>query len=532
MCELAGVSRTGLYRFWPGPPEPDPDMALRDAIQRIALEFPSYGWRRMTAELQRRGWAINHKRVYRRMREDNLLCLRKRKFVVTTDSDHGLSVYPNLTREMILTGLDQLWVADLTYIRLELEFVYLAVILDAFSRRLIGWALDRTLEAALTLQALRMALARRRPVPGLVHHSDRGVQYASRDYTQLLQDHGIRISMSRKAHPWDNAACESFLKTLKYEEIVCYECGRLWLGRQQCFIKDEGWPLEVGLQERTSNRHKLRRLRAAVVSVDGKGGAQLRQVRIKEANESEPLMRCRNVCKRRQNRNPHLCSASKGWEKPADCPTGVRHEGGANLIQALMRNVGTCRPDAKGRSQADSFRKGRSTEAGHRGGGVHSRVEGSVMGLDRRGAVVRFGWAGNLKREDLRGQSKTVLYCEARSMGGVQAGEGKPGCSGSRRAVDCPVRRAFKQEPLSDLESDELGELLPATRAPGGHTEGRWADQAARDTDGFGPNRPDGGAAISGANLGAGVPQRLLWISTRALRTSSACSSPPALLAL
>jgi len=173
----------------------------------------------MTVELKRRGWAVNHKRVYRWMREDNLLCLRRRKFVVTTDSDHGLPVSPNLARTMTLTGLDQLWVADITYIRLELEFVYLAVILDAFSRREIGWALDRTLEAELTLQALRMALLRRRPAPGLVHHSDRGVQYASRDYTQLLHDHGVQISMSRKGNPWDNAACESFLKTLKYEEV-------------------------------------------------------------------------------------------------------------------------------------------------------------------------------------------------------------------------------------------------------------------------------------------------------------------------
>src|SRR5439155_23937744 len=195
MCTLAGVSRAGFYRFPPRPPGPDPDLALRDALQRIALEFPSYGWPRMTAELQRRGWAVNHKRVYRLMREDNLLCLRRRKFVLTTDSDHGLPVYPNLAGDLVLTGLDQLWVADITYIRLELEFVYLAVILDAFSRREIGWALDRTLEAALTIEALRLALARRRPAPGLVHHSDRGVQYASRDYTQLLHDHGIRISM-------------------------------------------------------------------------------------------------------------------------------------------------------------------------------------------------------------------------------------------------------------------------------------------------------------------------------------------------
>ena len=195
-------------------------MKLRDALQRIALEFPSYGWPRMTAELRRRGWAVNHKRVYRLMRQDNLLCLRRRRFVVTTDSGHGLPVYPNVARTLTRTGLDQLWVADITYIRLELEFVYLAVILDAFSRRVIGWALDRTLESALTLQALHMALAKRRDRrAGLVHHSDRGVQYASADYTQLLKDHGIRISMSRKANPWDNAACESFMKTLKYEEV-------------------------------------------------------------------------------------------------------------------------------------------------------------------------------------------------------------------------------------------------------------------------------------------------------------------------
>jgi len=219
MCRLARVSRAGLYRFRPGLPGPDPDMPLRDAIQRIALEFPSYGWRRITAELQRQRWAVNHKRVYRWMRVDNLLCLRKRKFVATTDSDHGLPVYPNLARTLTLTGLDQLWVADITYVRLELEFVYLAVILDAFSRRVVGWALEQMLEAALTLQALRMALAQRRPSPGLVHHSDRGVQYASRDYTQRLHDHGIQISMSRKGNPWDNAACESFMKTLKYEEV-------------------------------------------------------------------------------------------------------------------------------------------------------------------------------------------------------------------------------------------------------------------------------------------------------------------------
>jgi transposase InsO family protein len=173
----------------------------------------------MTKELRDRGWKVNRKRVQRLMREDNLLCMVKRRFVVTTDSAHGLKVYPNRAASMALTGIDQLWVADITYLRLEEEFVYLAVILDAFSRRVIGWHLDDTLADSLTVAALRMALPQRHVQPGLVHHSDRGVQYASGDYTQLLKDHHIDISMSRKGNPWDNAACESFMKTLKYEEV-------------------------------------------------------------------------------------------------------------------------------------------------------------------------------------------------------------------------------------------------------------------------------------------------------------------------
>ena len=218
MCDLAGVSRASFYRF-PPVGRGEEDMDLRDAMQRIALEFPSYGWPRMTKELQRRGWAVNHKRVYRLMREDNLLCLRKRKFIVTTDSDHPFPVYPNLAAGMKLTNVNQLWVADITYIRLLLEFVYLAVILDAFSRRGVGWALGRTLETTLTLRALRMALERRLPAPGLVHHSDRGVQYAAKDYVAVLRRHGIEISMSRRGNPFDNAICESFMKTLKYEQV-------------------------------------------------------------------------------------------------------------------------------------------------------------------------------------------------------------------------------------------------------------------------------------------------------------------------
>ena len=220
MVKLAGVSRASYYRFDDqAETGPDPDMALRDAIQRIALDWSTYGRRRVTKELRRQGWTVNKKRVARIMREDNLLCLLKRKFVVTTDSNHGRKIYPNLAGKMILTGTDQLWRADITYIRLRDEFVYLAVVLDAFSRRVIGWALDRTMEDDLTLSALRMALSRRVVAPGLVHHSDRGSQYASLEYTNLLKEHGIVISMSRKGNPWDNAACESFMKTLKYEEV-------------------------------------------------------------------------------------------------------------------------------------------------------------------------------------------------------------------------------------------------------------------------------------------------------------------------
>jgi putative transposase len=220
MAELAQVCRASFYRFDNATePGPDPAMDLRDTIQRIALEWPSYGWRRGTIELQHRGQTVNHKRVYRLMREDNLLCVRKRKFVMTTDSNHGRKVYPNLAREMVLTGTDQLWRADITCVRLREEFIFPAVILDAFSRRVIGWALDRTMEDELTLSALRTAFSRRMVEPGLVHHSDRGPQYASLDYTGLLKERGIKISMSRKGNPWDNAACESFMKTLKYEEV-------------------------------------------------------------------------------------------------------------------------------------------------------------------------------------------------------------------------------------------------------------------------------------------------------------------------
>ena len=218
MCAVARVSRASYYRFV-GSTAEDQDMELRNVIQKIAVSRPSYGYRRVQAELARRGHQVNHKRIRRLMREDNLLCLRRRSFVRTTDSRHGFTVYPNLAKEMVLTDINQLWVADITYIRLQSEFVYLAVILDAYSRRVIGWELSNSLSAELALGALRMALNRRRFAPGLVHHSDRGVQYASGDYTQLLRAHKLQISMSRRGNPYDNAQAESFMKTLKYEEV-------------------------------------------------------------------------------------------------------------------------------------------------------------------------------------------------------------------------------------------------------------------------------------------------------------------------
>jgi putative transposase len=221
MCALAGVSRAGYYRHFEASAPRQEETGVRDAIQRLALANRHYGYRRITALLRRDGFAVNHKRVLRLMREDNLLCLRKRVFVpATTDSRHGWRVVPNLARGMVTTGLDQLWVADITFIRLQEEFAFLAVVLDAFSRRVVGWTLDTHLQASLAIDALNMAIETRRPTPGsLIHHSDRGVQYACGDYAAVLEEHGIQPSMSRVGNPYDNARAESFMKTLKQEEV-------------------------------------------------------------------------------------------------------------------------------------------------------------------------------------------------------------------------------------------------------------------------------------------------------------------------
>jgi transposase InsO family protein len=222
MCGTAGVSRAGYYRHWETRQPDEAEMAVRAAMQEVVLAHQRrYGYRRVTAELHRRGMVVNHKRVLRLMREDNLLAVRYRKFIMTTDSQHDNPVYVNLAARMTVTGVNQLWVADLTYIRLRTEFVYLAVVIDRYSRRAIGWALDRTLGARVAVKALEQAIESRQPPPGVVHHSDQGIQYSCEQYRGLLKRHHLDPSMSRPANPYDNAFCESFMKTLKQEEIYC-----------------------------------------------------------------------------------------------------------------------------------------------------------------------------------------------------------------------------------------------------------------------------------------------------------------------
>ena len=211
MCQLANVSRAGFYRSLQEHEPAEEDMEVRSAIQQIFAQHKRrYGYRRVSAELRRRGMLVNHKRVARLMREDNLLAVQPKSFVVTTDAKHELAVYLNLASRMKLTGIDQLWIADITYIRLSREFVFLAVILDAFSRKVVGWELDRTLAAPLPRAALEKAIVERKPPPGVVHHSDRGVQYASGTYVAVLRQHGMIPSMSRPANPYDNATCDIF----------------------------------------------------------------------------------------------------------------------------------------------------------------------------------------------------------------------------------------------------------------------------------------------------------------------------------
>jgi putative transposase len=222
-CEMARVSRAGFYRHYEEHQPRQADVTLRDLIQQIVLENRGYGYRRVSAELRHRGVVANRKRVLRLMREDNLLAVRKQRFVFTTDSRHGYAVYANLAARLQLTGINQLWVADITYVRLRETFLYLAILMDAYSRRVVGWELGKDLRAELALSALNRALADRQVEPGIVHHSDRGVQYCSQTYVERLQAYGFAISMSRAGNPYDNAKAESFMKTLKSEEVYLHQ---------------------------------------------------------------------------------------------------------------------------------------------------------------------------------------------------------------------------------------------------------------------------------------------------------------------
>jgi putative transposase len=239
-CAALSFSRATYYRLHRPLARRSREGGLRRHLSRLALEWPAYGYRRLTQALRRQGLSVNHKRVLRLMREEQLVRRRRKPFVRTTNSQHGFPRYPNLLPTVVLTGCDQLWQADITYIRLPDAFVYLAVILDAFSRRCLGWALEPCLEAELPLRALRMALAARPVPPGLIHHSDQGVQYASTEYTGQLQRAGIRISMGRQGNPYDNAKAESFFKTLKYEEVYLWEYEDLAQARHRIghFLED------------------------------------------------------------------------------------------------------------------------------------------------------------------------------------------------------------------------------------------------------------------------------------------------------
>lgn len=239
-CELARVSRAGYYRAWEESAPRQRETALRELIQKLSLTYPLHGSRRIGKLLRLEGEVVNRKRVQRLMREDNLLVLRKRRYVVTTDSRHTYAVYPNLAGGFEATEPDQLWVADITYIRLREEHVYLAVILDACSRLVVGWELNDTLTADLSLAALDRALAGRAIKPGIVHHSDRGVQYCAHRYIERLQEHKFQISMSRAGNPYDNALAESFMRTLKCEEVYLTQYRDLGDARQRIgsFLED------------------------------------------------------------------------------------------------------------------------------------------------------------------------------------------------------------------------------------------------------------------------------------------------------
>lgn len=280
MCQVAVVSRAGYYRSYAEQCPEEEEMAVRATIQKVVVENRRrYGYRRVWFELNHKlGMVVNHKRVLRLMREDNLLALQRKQYVMTTDSDHRLEIALNLARHMKLTAVNQLWVADITYIRLSHEYVYLAVVMDAYSRKVVGWDLSRSLSSGVALRALKQAIGVRQPSPGLVHHSDRGVQYACREYVELLEKHQMVASMSRPGNPYDNARCERFMQTLKQEEIYASAYRDLQHLREnlgdfiECYYNHKRLHSALGYRtpeefERVQNQNQDQSLKVAAVTL-------------------------------------------------------------------------------------------------------------------------------------------------------------------------------------------------------------------------------------------------------------------------
>jgi putative transposase len=304
-CELLEVARSSAYYR----PETvsEADLALMRLIDEIHLQFPFYGSRRMRDELEDRGHTVNRKRVQRLMRLMDLRALYPRRR--TSQPGKGHKIYPYLLRELSIERANQAWATDITYLPMAKGFMYLVAIMDWHSRRVLSWRVSNTLDTDFCTEALEEALQRFGPPE--IFNTDQGSQFTSEAFTRVLKDHGIAISMDGKGRWVDNVFVERLWRSVKYEDVVCYERNCRGMRRKRCFTKDEGRPLEVGLQKRASNRHKLRGLRVPVVSVAGKGGARLRQVRVEETNASESLMTCRNVFKWRRNRNSDFCSVKK-----------------------------------------------------------------------------------------------------------------------------------------------------------------------------------------------------------------------------
>jgi putative transposase len=393
---LLKLSRGSLY--YTARPVTPADLAVMRRIDELHLDYPFAGSRMLRDLLRGEGVVIGRDRVVSMMRRMRIEAIYRRPN--TSKPSPGHKIYPYLLRGVTVERANQVWAMDITYIPMAHGFVYLAAVVDWFSRKVLSWRVSITLEVDFCLEAVEEALAKfAKPE---IFNTDQGSQFSSAEFTGLLRDNAIAISMDGKGAWRDNVFVERIWRSVKYEEVVC--CERFVSARDGAELyrrwgtAPRSRPAGAGFKPPQA---------AKVKSLRGercwKRRKLFRQVRLEETNASEPLMTCRNVFNRRRNRDPDFYPASKGWGTPADCPTGVRHEGGVTSRQASVRNTGTCRPDAKGETQAVSRREGPSTDAGHRGGGARSRVDGSAMGPDRRGVVIRLYPGGNPQGDDRYG---------------------------------------------------------------------------------------------------------------------------------